>query len=194
MLKTVLCSALLLALVASSLADGPDPDQSYVYMLNGGKGLATCPAGDGLPYDYILVTLLRDDLTPVEGVPWSDFHFTISGVGSGHVSIAHYDPETNPTGDIRFQALGDGAVPYGSLTVTVRVDTLALNDSDTLWCNTLDYDGNGGVDAADLAMLATDYGTTNERSDFDWSGEVNPVDFVHFAWHYGHRSDRGAVK
>jgi hypothetical protein len=164
----------------------PDPDQSYVTMTAAGKGLATCPAGDAASYGYITVGALRNDGSPIQGIPSSNFFFTITGTGSGNVSISAFDAETDVSGEIRFEANGDGTVVYGSLTVTVQIYTVVVNDSDTLWCNTFDYDDNGTVNPVDFGTFAGDFGGTNERSDFDWNGVVNPVDFGTFASHFGH--------
>jgi hypothetical protein len=164
----------------------PDADNSYVAMDNGGKGLSTCPAGDGPAYRYITVTALRTDLTPIQGISSGNFFFTVTGAGSGNVSINAVDAETDAGGAIRFEAQGTGAIMYGSLTVDVQIYTVVLTDSDTLWCNTFDYNDDGTIDPLDFVTFASDFGGTNERSDFDWNGTINPLDFVTFAGHFGH--------
>jgi hypothetical protein len=185
-LAGVLAGCLVLAMATVAGAGIPDADASYVTMTAGGKGLTTCPAGDGSSYGYITVTALRTDLSPIQGIPSGSFFFTVVGAGSGNVSINAYDTETNVSGQCRFEAQGDGTVLYGSLTVSVQIYTVVLSDSDLLWCNTYDYDDNGLVNLIDFVAFASDYGTTNERSDFDWNGPVNLIDFVSFAGHYGH--------
>ena len=152
----------------------------------GGKGLTTCPAGDASAYGYITVTALRSDGTPIAGIPSSNFFFTVTGTGSGNVQINAYDTETDVNGQIRFEAQGTGTVLYGSLTITVQIYTVVVNDSDLLWCNTYDYDDNGAVNPVDFGQFAGDFGGTAERSDFDWDGDVDPVDFGSFAGHFGH--------
>ena len=164
----------------------PSADDSFVTMSSSGKGLSTCPAGDGSPYSYITVSARRADSSPIQGIPSTSFFFTVTGTGSANVSIDAFDAETDSSGDIRFQANGNGTVLYGSLTITVQIYTVVINDSDTLWCNTFDYDDNGTVNPVDFVAFAGDFGGTNERSDFDWNGVVNPVDFVSFAGHFGH--------
>ncbi|MEA3408973.1 MAG: hypothetical protein U9Q95_01340 [Candidatus Eisenbacteria bacterium] len=180
--------SVLLVLAAATIAGAgiPDADASYVTLDNGGKGLTTCPAGDGSPYGYITVTALRTDLTPIQGIPSGSFFFTIGGTGSGNVSISAFDAETNASGQIRFEANGTGTVPYGSLTVDVQIYTVVLTDTDLLWCNTYDYENNGVVDPIDFIAFASDFGGVNERSDFDWNGVVDPIDFISFANHFGH--------
>jgi len=185
-MSRILAGVLVLALAAVAGAGIPSADDSYVSMTNDGKGLSTCPAGDGPAYQYITVTALRSDLTPIQGIPSGSFFFTVSGTGSGNVSIDAFDAETNASGVIRFEANGNGTVLYGSLTVTVQIYTVVINDSDTLWCNTFDYDDNGTVNPIDFVAFAGDFGGTNEASDFDWNGTVNPIDFVAFAGHFGH--------
>ena len=186
MMRAVISVLLVLVMAAVAGAGIPDADASYVTLDNGGKGLSTCPAGDGSPYGYITVTALRTDLSPIQGIPSGSFFFTIGGTGSGNVSIDAFDAETDASGQIRFEANGTGTVLHGSLTVDVQIYTVVLTDSDVLWCNTFDYDDNGTVNPLDFVVFAGDFGGTNERSDFDWNGLVNPLDFVVFAGHFGH--------
>jgi hypothetical protein len=162
----------------------PDADASSVTLDAG--GLTTCPAGDGSTFDYINVTALRSDLTPIAGIPSGSFFFTVSGTGSGNVSISAFDSETNVGGVCRFQANGDGAVPYGSLDIEVQIYTVVLTGHGTLWCNTFDYNDDGSVGPVDFGQFAGDFGGTNQRSDFNWDGSVGPVDFGQFASHFGH--------
>jgi hypothetical protein len=185
-MSRILAGVLVLAMAAVAGAGIPSADESFVEMTAGGKGLTTCPAGDASAYGYITVTALRSDQTPISGIQSSDFFFTVTGTGSGNVSINAFDTETNANGEIRFEAQGTGTVLYGSLTVTVQIYTVVLNDSDTLWVNTYDYDDNGTVNPVDFVTFAGDYGGSAEKSDFDWNGVVNPVDFVSFAGHFGH--------
>ena len=56
----VLGTVLLLGLAAASEANGPHPDCSFVVLTNGGRGLSTCPGGDGPPFRYVVVALRRD--------------------------------------------------------------------------------------------------------------------------------------
>jgi hypothetical protein len=183
---SVLAGCLILAVAVSAGAGIPDPDASYVTMTDGGKGLTTCPAGDAGTYSYITVTALRTDLTPIVGILAADFHFTVTGSGSGNVSISAYDTETDINGEIRFEASSSGAIVYGSLTISVQIYTVLLVDTGTLWCNTYDYDESGVVNPIDFGRFALDFITYNERSDFDWNGVVSPIDFGLFAQHFGH--------
>jgi hypothetical protein len=185
-LAVVLAGCLVLGMATVAGAGIPDADASSVSMTAAGKGLATCPAGDAAAYSYITVTAIRADLSPIQGIPSSSFFFTITGTGSGNVSISAFDSESDVNGQCRFQANGDGTVPYGSLTVTCQIYTVVLNDSDLLWCNTFDYDNDGDVDPVDFGTFAGDFSVYNERSDFDWNGTVDPVDFGTFAGHFGH--------
>ena len=186
-LAGVLAGCLVIAMAAVAGAGIPDADASSVTMTAAGKGLVTCPAGDGPSYNYISVTALRSDLTPIAGIPSGSFFFTVTGTGSDNVSISAFDSQTNASGVIRFQAQGDGTIVYGSVTITCQIYTVVVNDSDTLWCNTYDYDDDGDVDPVDFGTFAGDFaGGVAERSDFDWDGDVDPVDFGSFAGHFGH--------
>ena len=183
----VLAGCLVLVMATVAGAGIPDADESYVTLDNGGKGLNSCPAGDASAYGYITVTALRTDTTPIQGIPSGNFFFTITGTGSGNVSINAFDAETDVNGNIRFEAQATGTVVYGSLTIDVQIYTVVLSDSDLLWCNTYDYDDNGQVNPIDFVAFAGDFaGPYDERSDFDWNGSVNPIDFVSFAGHFGH--------
>jgi hypothetical protein len=185
-LAGVLAGCLVLAMATVAGAGIPDADASYVTMTAGGQGLSTCPAGDGPAYSYITVTALRTDLSPIQGIPSGSFFFTVVGTGSENVSINAFDTETDASGNIRFQAQGDATVVYGSLAVSVQIYTVVLSDSDTLWCNTFDYDNDGDVDPVDFSSFAGNFGGSNQNSDFDWDGDVDPVDFSTFAGHFGH--------
>jgi len=186
-MSRILAVVLVFAMAAAAGAGIPDADQSYVTMSNGGKGLTTCPAGDASPYSYITVGALRADSSPIQGIPSGSFFFTVTGTGSGNVSINAFDTETDVSGECRFQAQGDGTVLYGSLTIDVQIYTVVVTMQGTLWCNTYDYDDDGDVDPVDFGTFAGDFaGGTAEKSDFDWDGDVDPVDFGSFAGHFGH--------
>jgi hypothetical protein len=102
------------------------------------------------------------------------------------------DAETDASGNIRFEVSYTGPIAHGSITVTVQIYTVVVNDSDALWFNTFDYDLNGEVNPVDFVEFAADFGPGNydERSDFDWTPgtppEINPIDFVEFAAHWTH--------
>ena len=184
----VLAGCLVLAMAAVAGAGIPSAGDSYVTMDNGGKGLTTCPAGDGPAYGYITVTALRADLTPIVGIPAGSISFTVTGTGGGNVAINGFDAETDVNGQCRFTAQGTAAVPYGSLSIAVQIYTVVLTTAPgTLWCNTFDLDGDGAVTPIDLSVFAGNYETVSEDCDYDWSGGiVNPIDLSVFAAHYEH--------
>jgi hypothetical protein len=157
-------------------------------MDDGGKGLTTCPAGDEYPYGHITVTALRADLTPIVGIPAGSFFFTVTGAGSGNVSINAFDAETDVNGQCRFEAQGTATVPYGSVSVAVQIYTVVLTTAPgVLWCNTYDLDGDGAVTPIDLSNFAGKFETVSEDCDYDWSGGiVNPIDLSKFAAHFEH--------
>jgi len=185
-MSRILAGVLVLAMAAVAGAGIPSADDSYVTMTNGGGVLVTCPLGDTAPYQYITVTALRSDLSPIQGIPSSSFFFTLTGAASADVSIDAVDAETDASGNIRFEASADGVVLYGSLTVTVQIYTVVVNDSDTLWHNTYDTNDDGDVNPIDFVAFAADFSTTNGASDYVWDGVVNPIDFVDFAAHWTH--------
>jgi hypothetical protein len=92
---------------------------------------------------------------------------------------------TDINGQIRFAVKGDTSI-YGNLTIRATVMDIPLNDIDTLWCKTPDYDTNGAVSLGDFVTFASDYSKVRWRSDFTGDGLVSLGDFVVFAQHYAH--------
>ena len=188
-LAGVLAGCLVLAIATVAGAGIPDADESFVTLDLGGFGLTTCPSGDYAAWGDITVDARNSAGDPISGIPSGNFFFTIVGTGSGNVSISAKsgETETDVNGQIKFEAQGTGTVPYGGLTITVQIYTVAVNDSDVLTCNTFDYDNDGDVDPVDFGQFAMDFaGGTAQRSDFDWDGDVDPVDFGQFGLHFGH--------
>jgi hypothetical protein len=181
--------ALVLGVAGTAAAGIPDPDLSTVVLTAG--GLATCPALDGPTYQYITVTAKRADATPIQGIPWSSFFFTVSG---GDVGITHVDAETDVNGQIRFTVDDDENIPYpGPVTIEVQIYTVVLNDSDNLTCAAFDLFplgvGDGTVGVQDFVIFGQDYNQVQPRSDFNFSGgPVGVQDFVLFGQHYNHHN------
>ena len=188
-LAGVLAGLMVLALAGAASAGIPDPDLSTVVLTAG--GMATCPQGDGPVYQYITVTAKRSDATPIQGIPWSSFFFTVTG---GDVTITHVGAETDVNGQIQFTVQGDEAIAYpGPVAIEVQIYTVVLNDSDNLACNTFDVHPlgapNGAVGVQDFVQFGQDYNTVQPRSDFNWSGGVVGIqDFVLFGQHYNHHN------
>ena len=184
-LAAVLVGLAAFAVVAS--AGIPDPDLSTCELTNdSGAGMATCPAGDGPAYQYIKVTAKRADGSPIEGIPYTSFFFTVTG---GDVTISHVDEETDVNGEIRFEMTGDETIVLldpDFLQIEVQIYTVALNDVDYLECNSYDINEDDTVGLADFSAFSQDYGTTAKRSDFNWDGTVGLADFSQFSQHYGH--------
>jgi len=186
-LAGVLAGLMVLAFASAASAGIPDPDLSTVVLSAG--GLATCPQGDGPVYQYITVTAKRSDASPIQGIPWSSFFFTVTG---GDVNLTHVDAETDVNGQIRFTVDDNEAIAYpGPVTVEVQIYTVVLNDSDNLAANTFDLfplgapDGTVGVQ--DFVIFGQDYNQVAPRSDFDWSGGTTGLaDFIKFGQHYNH--------
>jgi len=174
----------LMVLTAAGLASAgiPDPDNSTVALGPDG-GMVTCPAGDGPAYQYITVTAKRADASPIEGIPYTSFFFTVTG---GDVTISHVDAATDASGVIRFEVVGNETIPLGTVTVEAQIYTVALNDSDDINVNTFDLNNDSAVGLQDFTVFSGDYGGTNPRSDFNWDGSVGLQDFTLFSAHYGH--------
>jgi hypothetical protein len=184
-LAGVLVALVALAFMAGVTSAGiPDPDKSFVTMTKADPdGMATCPALDALPYQYIKVTAERLDNSPIEGIPYTSFFFTVTG---GAINITNVDAQTDANGEIRFKADDAEPLAVGSVTIGCQIYTVVLNDSDVLQVNCMDINGNGGVESGDFAYFVADYGHTDRpRSDFNWSGTVESGDFAIFVAHYG---------
>jgi hypothetical protein len=180
----LLVFAVLACVAGAASAGTPDPDKSFVTLTKTDPdGMATCPALDALPYQYVRVTAIRNNDTPIQGIPYTSFFFTVTG---GSINLTNVDAETDPNGQIRFQADDAAPLAVGSVTIECQIYTVVLNDSDVLQVNNLDINGDGGVGAQDFALFVSDFGTGAARSDFDWSGAVGAQDFAIFVAHFGH--------
>lgn len=173
----------LLVLVAATMASAgiPDPDLSTVE-LGPALGMATCPAGDGPSFEHIKVTAKRTDTTPIEGIPYSSFFFTVTG---GDVTITHVGTETDANGEILFSMVGDETI-IGNITIEVQIYTVILNDSDILYCNSFDMNDDGSVGLQDFVLFSAQYNGTDPSADFNFDGSVGLQDFVLFSAHYNH--------
>jgi hypothetical protein len=185
-LAGVLVGLMVLALAGVATAGIPDPDASTV-VLGPDGGMATCPAGDGPDYEYITVTAKRADLTPIAGIPYGSFFFTVTG---GDVTITHVGEETDSNGEIEFTMVGDETIvalpPDPELDVECQIYTVVLNVSDSIPVNSFDIDENGTVGLSDFGIFASIYLTSDPRGDFDFNGTVGLSDFGQFAAHYLH--------
>jgi hypothetical protein len=177
----VLAGLFVLGIAAGAAAGVPDPDLSTV-VLGPAAGMATCPAGDGPAFEYLTVTAKRVDDSPIAGIPYTSIFFTATG---GDVSILHVGEETDGNGEIAFTVVGNETI-IGDITVEAQIYTVALNDSDTLSCNSFDINEDGTVGVQDATLFVADYGTTAQRSDFNWDGTVGVQDATLFVAHYGH--------
>ncbi len=189
-LAGVLAGLMVLAFAGAASAGIPDPDLSTVVLTAG--GLATCPAGDGPVYQYITVTAKRSDASPIQGIPYSSFFFTVTG---GDVTLTHVEAETDVNGQIRFSVVGDESVQYpNTLTIEVQIYTVVLSDSDVLPCNSLDLFPLGAPDGAvgggDFIQFGGDYNDVAPRSNYNWSvdGLCGGADFIIFGNHYNHHN------
>ena len=188
-LAGVLVGLMVLALAGVATAGIPDPDNSEVYLgaeTGDDIGMCTCPAGDGPVYEYITVEAKRADATPIMGISYGSFFFTVTG---GEVTITHVDDETNSVGLIRFDMIGDETIiklDPDFLTVECQIYTVVLNDSDDMEVNSFDIDGNGTVGLSDFGIFSSLYLGTDKRGDFDWNGTVGLSDFGLFSAHYLH--------
>jgi hypothetical protein len=195
-LAGVLASCLVLAIASVAGAGIPDPTLSTIALDTQAAvaGLMTCPAGDANAYEFLKVTAKRADSTPIQGIPYSSFFFTVTG---GSCTITAQSAETDVNGEILFDVVADEAIahPNGNpvtgspIDIDVQIYTVALDAGVSLTCNTVDYNLSGDVNPVDFGFFAADFGSDQQRSDFNWGGgtpAVNPVDFGFFAAHFGH--------
>lgn len=185
-MSRTLAGVLVLVMAAGVAYAGiPDPDLSSCE-LGPDIGMTTCPAGDGPAFEYITVTAKRADTTPIEGIPYNSFFFTVTG---GDVTMTHVDAETDANGEIRFTCVGDESIATPGVSIGAQIYTVVLNDSDDLDCKTFDLfvDANNWLNLQDFIEFSGDYGLVSPRSDYNWSGGVIGLqDFILFSAHYGH--------
>jgi hypothetical protein len=185
--RAITCVLIGLILAPAAAGGVPDPEASFMTLYPDG-GMASCPAGDGPVFEYIIVALRADDLTPVEGVPWTEFFFTVTG---GDVTIGHVTDATDPVGEIRFNMVANETIVRLDpefLTIECTVLSVVLNDVGGLGVNSFDLDENGCVNMVDFALFTAIYGTADPRGDFNWTGGVGLGDFGLFSAHYLHGS------
>jgi hypothetical protein len=178
---------MVLAFAGVATAGIPDPGLSTV-VLGPDAGMVTCPQGDAPAYEYITVTAKRSDATPIAGIPYNSFFFTVTG---GDVTITHVDAQTNAAGEIRFDMVGDETIialpPDPELLVECQIYTVVLTAGDDIPVNSFDIDGNGQVGLSDFGIFSSIYLTSDARGDFDWNGTVGLSDFGLFSAHYLHQ-------
>jgi hypothetical protein len=185
-LAGVLVGLMVLAFAGVATAGIPDPVLSTIQLVPDG-GMASCPAGDGPDYEYILVTAKRSDATPIQGIPYTSFFFTVTG---GDVTITHVQAETDAAGEIQFTMVADETIialpPDPELLVECQIYTVVLAAGDDIPVNSFDIDGSTCVGLADFGIFASVYLTSDPRGDYDFNGTVGLSDFGQFAAHYLH--------
>ena len=193
-MSRILAGVLVLAMASVAVAGIPDPTLSTIALDTQAAvaGLMTCPAGDADAYEFLTVTAKRSDSTPIQGIPYSSFFFTVTG---GDCTFTAQTTETDVNGEIQFDVVADEAIahPAGdpvagvAIDIDVQIYTVALDAGVSLTCNTVDYNLDGTVDPIDFGKFAGDFNQTEARSDFTWSGgAVDPIDFGKFSAHFGH--------
>ena len=131
----VLVSLLIVVAIASAAGAGiPDPTNSTIALdTQAAKaGLMTCPAGDADAYEYLLVTAKRSDSTPIQGIPFSSFFFTVTG---GDCTFTAQAAETDINGQISFDVVADEAIAHpngdpvtgSAIDIDVQIYTVALD-------------------------------------------------------------------
>ena len=164
-LAGVLAGCLVLAIASVAGAGIPDPTQSTIVLdTQAAKaGLMTCPAGDADAYEFLKVTAKRSDSTPIQGIPYSSFFFTVTG---GSCTFTAQTTETDVNGEIEFSVVADEAIAHpagdpvtGSpIDIDVQIYTVALDDGVSLTCNTVDYNLDGTVDPIDFGKFSAHFG------------------------------------
>lgn len=173
----------LLVLAAATVASAgiPDPTLSTIALGPDG-GMATCPQADGPAFEYVTVTAKRSDATPIQGIPYSSFFFTVTG---GNVTITAVGAETDANGEIQFTVVGDETI-IGDITIDCQIYTVVLDAGATLTCNSFDMNDDGAVGLQDFVLFSAEYNGTSAAADFNFDGTVGLQDFVLFSAHYNH--------
>ncbi|MFH1133516.1 MAG: NosD domain-containing protein [Nanoarchaeota archaeon] len=173
-----------------------DPNRSSVFLTASNMaGMTTCPAGDSPPYQFLAVVLRNAGGNPVSGIPASRFTFLVSPVpgtntqcvGSCSATFNPWDAQTNASGTIRFEIIGDTSM-VGNLSIQARIDNQTIPDAPVLPCKPLDITVDGAVGLPDFTLFGRDYNSTEWRSDFTWDGYVGLGDFSMFGGHYTHHN------
>jgi hypothetical protein len=156
-------------------------------------GLLTCPQGDGLPYQYLKVTVRNAGGYPLPGIPAHEFAFTITPVpgtswfGTLGCTFTPVDSQTNATGEIRFIIQGDTSIA-GNIRIHVIVEEVPLMEVATLTGSSVDVDVDGSVGLTDFSTFGFAWVTYDWRCDFTFDDEINLEDFTLFGGHWGHHS------
>jgi parallel beta-helix repeat protein len=173
-----------------------NPDYSYIVLTNGNyNGLVTCPAGDGIEYQYLRAVVKNHNNEPIQGIPSESFIFTTIPTedteyyGNLSLTFLPQESETDANGEIRFKIKGDTSI-QGDVSIEVSVEDVLINDQVILETNTFDRNLDGTVNIPDLGMFAVDYQGINWMSDFNWDGAVDIADLGMFASHYQHAPGR----
>lgn len=173
----------LLVLAAATMASAgiPDPVASSID-IGPDTGMATCPSGDGPSYSQLTVTAKRSDLTPIQAIPYSSFFFTSS---AGDITVTAVEAETDVNGVIHFTVVADETI-IDNTTIGVQIYTVVINDTEDVWCNSFDMNGDGSVGLQDFVLFSAQYNGTDPYADFNFDGAVGLQDFVLFSAHYNH--------
>ena len=180
-----------------------DPDQSYV-TLTGGIGMHPSLQSQYAEWYPFTVTVIDTGGQPIEGIPAENFSFT-AALGTNTFSHCdlnsnmEWDPidmQTDVNGEIQFRVRCTTSVTRdnldptpngGYIDITATVQSVTINDIDSLPVSSCDIDGDGNVDLSDFAKFAVDFGLNRQRSDYDFDFGVDLSDFSKFAIEYGYR-------
>lgn len=186
----MLVSVLVLAAVATSAsANVPDPNRSYVP-----KRLVSCPGGDSTY--VVFVRFFSGDpwaKSPIELHMCSCAGYRLSSTGTHPYMVDStacvVSSQGSPlTGAALFPLVGGGLCPTDSISVWAEGVPLGYTHAVSL-----DQNGDLVVDGADLAVVQTKVGTSDMTADFDGDGQVTAADVAIVTAHLGHHAAGGTT-
>jgi hypothetical protein len=183
-LTSVLIILIIPCLVGAGNWPIPCPDQSHIELTYPAL-MTTCPAGDGPAFEHVQVFAVTKDGDPIEGLPSSQFFFTIDG----NVTVTPVEQATDENGRIRFTMTSDESLVRLDpdwMHIECRIATVALNDVDSLQVNTLDLNTDGCISDEDATVFRSLYLSEDPRADFSRDGAVDMKDASVLTRHIGH--------
>ena len=180
-----LLAALVLSALATSVhANVPDPARSYIP-----KRLISCPAGDSTY--VVFVRFFSGDpwaKSPVSLELCSCGGYRLSSIGAHPYTVDSTGcvvsmQGSRQTGAALFPLAGGGLCPDDS--ILVEAEGVPLGYTHVV---SLDQNGDLMVDATDVALVQSKVGTDDPTADFDGDGQVTTADVAIVTAHLGHHA------
>jgi hypothetical protein len=180
---------LLGAFVAAPVGAGvPDAAHSFV-----APRVVICPAGDSM---LVVIVRHASGNPWAEGPVWADLCdcpgvrlSTIQPCGIPDTSACHVTLMPDLNGVVEIPIAGGGLCPGGTARVYADGVLLAIRPEPACF----DQNGDLKVDGADVAIVNSKIGTHDPGADFDGDGTVTPADLAILLSHLGHAAPDAAA-